>query len=55
MNDGVQPLKKDNNPSDRYMAKVTPIADNFPSAPVADIMRVFITSAGEHAVVATRP
>lgn len=55
MNEGVHPLKKENTPSDRYMAIVTPIADNLPSAPVADIMRVFITSTGEHAVVATRP
>lgn len=55
MKEGVHPLKKENRPSDRYMAKVTPIADNLPSVPVADIMRVFITSTGEHAVVATKP
>jgi hypothetical protein len=37
------------------MLRVTLIADNFVSAPVALIMRVFITSTGEQAVVATRP
>lgn len=55
MKEGVHPLKKESRPSDRYMAIVTPIADNLPSVPVADIMRVFITSTGEHAVVATKP
>lgn len=53
--EGVQPLKNESNPSDRNMFKVTRIADNLTSFPVALIMRVFITSTGEHAVVATRP
>ena len=55
INDGVQPLKKENNPSDLYMFRVTAIADNLESAPVALIMRVLMTSTGEHAVVATSP
>lgn len=55
MNEGVQPLKNESNPSERYMLRETLMADKLVSVPVALIMRVFITSTGEQAVVATRP
>lgn len=55
MKEGVQPLKKESGPSDFNIFRVTRMADSFTSFPVALIIRVFITSTGEQAVVATRP
>lgn len=52
MNDGVHPLKNEKGPSILYILSMTWMAE---VAVFADIMRVLITSTGEHTVVATNP
>lgn len=51
---GVQPLKNEAMPSALYIWAIIDKADISP-APPADMIRVLITSTGEHTVVATKP
>lgn len=55
MNAGVQPLKNEGIPSDLNICFIIAVDDILWSFVLADIIRVLMTSTGEHTVVATRP
>lgn len=55
MKAGVQPLKKDRIPSILYICDMIVMDDNLRSEVLADMIRVLMTSTGEHTVVATKP